>query len=129
MNLTTSFVALSAERSNLDAETNAGRHRLMLGQLLELGIPFTVVKGVYHGVEERSVLIPGGLLHVAILLAAKYDQECVLAVAADRTAELISRDGKRTPIGKWRRVGKVGKLAKLPDACTIARDGSVYVAA
>lgn len=96
---------ISAELSSLKASENKARTLILVREMLELGLDFVAVKGVYKGVAERSfVVFEHGMPTGWILdTMRKFGQESILAIESDNKATLVYADGSAECLGKFQR--------------------------
>ena len=135
MNIHTPFYILSAERSNISQEFNAARTRQLAEQLTARGLDFAPVTGSYQGATESLfIVLDDADAHGDTLaqLARRYGQESILAVDANRNAELIyinqgigGNDTLRAePIGRWAAIS--AERAPEFDGWTLDARGNYY---
>lgn len=96
---------ISAERYNLSKDENKARSLAFLQELLDLGLTFVSVKGVYKGVEEQSFIVnahgmPTGWIQRKM---RELDQESILVIENDNQATLVYADGAVVSLGKFQR--------------------------
>lgn len=99
------FYIISAERFNLSVEDNKARTLGLVKDMLELGLSFTAVQGVYKGTAEQSFIVfahgvPDGWMMAKM---RELDQESILAVEVGNGANLVYADGGTEYIGKFQR--------------------------
>lgn len=92
MNGNTPFVIFSVDKTNLSAEHNAERQKLVERQLYVRDLPFKKVQGSYKGVRETAYVVPldqQGIEDGVLTLARRYGQESVLQVDFNGYAMLL----------------------------------------
>lgn len=88
-------------------------------------IPFKYITGHYKGVEEQSFLLIGNHETIVKELCIKYNQECYLDSACDRTTELVYlKPSKREFIGTMKHITR--DHAKTLDTYTKLDNGLYY---
>ena len=98
------YTFISAERAGLSREENNKRTKALRRYLLNQGLEFVDVCGVYCGVEEMSFRISGRFPE-AQDAAEYFEQESYLFVDDSDQAYLIyTETGKTEHIGTFRRV-------------------------
>lgn len=108
--LKTNKVFFSVFQANESEWVNQANHEYVLATLYERGITFRVVKGVYKGVAELSILLESNDIskHIdnvstAIELATMYKQESIMSVNHDDSAYLMQvKHGDAFPMGTFR---------------------------
>jgi len=102
------FFILSACRDNLDVNSNHKRTREVYNTLLDLGLDFACVTGVYKGTQGSSFMVfdnESQEVRANIELLCKlYDQECYLERDKDNEGYLVYPNGSRESIGVPREV-------------------------
>ncbi len=132
MNTFVPFYILSAETDIHNSGENAYRHAMLWRQLCNAGLATAACKGVYKKRAEQSILVidenPSidATFDTVLRLAATYAQQTVLAVDANRNANLVPTDGKRGSqwIGKF--VSVTEEVAKASGDYT-ERAGNFFV--
>lgn len=123
MNIEIPFFILSAETDIHTTNENAYRHGMLARQLRKAGFAIAVCTGVYGGRAERSILVIDETPHVddcfnAVLRFARtYAQRTVLAVDANRNANLVPTDEREG--AKW--IGRFVSVTK-----DVALEGGDY---
>lgn len=95
------FFIFSANSHGLKTNENHVRTREAYNTLLDLGLNFTCVTGVYKGVTEASFFVydsEGARENIATLCKL-YGQECYLERDLDNEGYLIDGEGIKTSIG------------------------------
>ena len=132
MNTEIPFFILSAETDIHNVNENAYRTGMLARQLRKAGLATAVCQGVYKGRAEKSILVIDETPHVddcfniVLRLAATYAQETVLAVDANRNANLVFTDGERGSQWIGRFISVTEKVAKAAGDYT-ERAGRYYV--
>lgn len=95
------FYIFSANLSNLSTKDNHLRTREAYNTLLDLGLDFACVTGVFKGVTESSFLIFDGdnVESNVKTLSGLYNQECYLVRDRDNEGYLVNNEGVRESIG------------------------------
>lgn len=121
MNTQQSIVILSAESSNLDRYSNHERTSKLRSRLLEMGLPFDGVTGVYKGTKEVAFLVVTNDVDKMKKLAKEFNQEAILSSDANRMSVLhsVNKD-VAIELGKMRQI--TSDDAKLLDNYTIVND-------
>ena len=123
------FSVLSAELSTLTAEENANLTDALQLRLQVSGFQFGPVEGCYKGTREAAfaVITPTYLDRMTVdSLARKYQQESVLHVDSDRTAQLFFLDtGTHGDAQRWAQVTEDHATAR--DAWTRDQFGNYYM--
>ena len=110
------FIIFSVFQTTLGELENTNNHLDAAQYLRNAGIKSKQVHGVYtherHGskVQELSILVCQSALPKVILLAQRYNQESLLIVNADRSAQLRFADGSLLPVGQWQVTTKEGAM-------------------
>lgn len=132
MNTETPFFIFSAETDIHSTNENAYRTGMLNRQLRKLGFAVAKCRGVCKGRAEASVLVIDETPHnddcfnAVLRLARTYAQKTVLAVDANRNANLVYTDETRGSewIGRFIPVTK--EVAEAQDSYT-ERVGRYYV--
>lgn len=132
MNTETPFVVLSAFKQSAVPDTNAHRHRELLGLIRDFHLTAVEVEGCYHGILERSILVflpegdSGYDYDNVRAMARAFNQESIVYVDANRYAYLDWLDWHDTEeLGKW---GPVPD-GPLPSSWTRTQDGRLWTTA
>lgn len=96
---------ISAERYNLTVEENKARTLAFVQEMLDLGLTFVAVQGVYKGTSEQSFIVnahgmPTGWIRRKM---RELDQESILVIEKDNSATLVYADGAAESLGKFQR--------------------------
>lgn len=99
------FYIISAERFNLSVEDNKARTLGLVKDMLDLGLCFTAVQGVYKGTSEQSFIVFAHDMPEGWIMAKmrELDQESILAVEQGNGASLVYADGGTEYLGKFQR--------------------------
>ena len=120
MNTFEPVVIISAENAAADRYTNQERTSQLRSRLLQLGLPFDGISGVFKGKEEIQFLVVTKDLELMKKLAKEFSQNAILSCDANRTATLHFSNGIEKNVGKLKQVTK--EDTKTLDAFTIVRD-------
>jgi hypothetical protein len=97
------FFILSAHRDNLDVNSNHQRTREVYNTLLDLGLDFACVTGVYKGSKEASFMIFDNesqeVRANVELLCKLYNQECYLERDKDNEGYLVYPNATKESLG------------------------------
>lgn len=96
---------ISAERYDLTVEENKARTLAFVQEMLDLGLTFVAVRGVYKGTSEQSFIVnaygmPTGWIQHKM---RELDQESILVIEQDNSATLVYADGAEEYLGKFQR--------------------------
>jgi hypothetical protein len=97
---------LSAERSNLDRYENQDRTARLRNRLLQLGLGFEGVTGVYKGTKEVAFMVVTSDFDAMRKLAAEFEQEAIMTSDANRMSTLHFASGEKMELGKLRQIDK-----------------------
>lgn len=122
MNTFQPIVIISAELPNSDRYLNQDRTNRLRSRLLEMGLPFDGVKGVYKGTTENSFLVVTQDVEAMKKLAREFSQEAILSSDANRNSTLHFTKGEDVAVGKLKQVSK--EEAMLLDNYTIVCDNN-----
>ncbi len=131
MNTEIPFFILSAETDIHSTNENAYRHSMLKRQLQRAGLATAVCQGVYKGRAEKSILVidenpsVDDCFNAVLRLAQTYAQQTVLAVDANRNANLVFTDERRGSQWIGRFIGVTEDVAKAGDYTE--RAGKFYV--
>ena len=131
MNTETPFFILSAETDIHTTNENAYRTGMLNRQLRAAGLATAKCRGVYKGRAEKSILVidetpnVDDCFNIVLRLAATYAQETVLAVDANRNANLVFTDESRGSQWIGRFITVTEDVAKAGDYTE--RAGRYYV--
>lgn len=104
------YTFISAERATLTETENKRRTYTLERYLVNSGLSYDVVCGVYCGVAEMSFRVHGHFPD-ALAVADYFNQESILVVYPDDSAVLYYTDGRQSQsIGKFREVPEVEAL-------------------
>jgi hypothetical protein len=106
MNIQKPFYILSAFTEDSTDEVNGENTSILETQLSRQGWGVKPVTGKYNNEFEISYLVTGADEESILRFAKLYNQECVLAVDANRHAELLYVDGTREGLGLFECVDK-----------------------
>jgi len=99
------FFLFSASHYDESAERNQVATEHVRSRLAANGIGYKEVVGVYQREREKRFLVHGDhSVFVMFVAFDLYNQESVLYVRADRTANLIYQSGKTEEVGVWQQV-------------------------
>jgi hypothetical protein len=103
------FYIVSAERFERTAEENREATKALFNWLHEMGLPNKMVEGFYGTTPEVSALVVGneydGTESRVFELARFNNQESVLVVHEDRSAELVFTNGEDSiDLGRWNEI-------------------------
>ena len=103
------LVFISAENSSDTVQTNRAMTERLKDNLMQMGLEFQEMIGVYKGLLERSfMVIPKRDLEIDGLkaIARTYEQESILIVSRDRRARLcyVATDTSEYLPGEFKRV-------------------------
>ena len=132
MNTFIPFYILSAETDIHSSGENAYRHAMLWRQLHTAGLAIAACQGVYKKRAENSILVIDenasidDTFNTVLRLAATYAQQTVLAVDANRNANLVFTDESRGSQWIGRFVGVPEEMAKAAGDYT-ERAGNFYV--
>jgi hypothetical protein len=90
---------VSTHRQENDELTNNLNTAHELGSLASRGIGNKLVKGVFNGVAEDSILITDR--DEAMRIMTEYNQDCILEIGSDRSAFFIYPNGNARYQGTW----------------------------
>lgn len=90
---------VSTHRQENDELTNDLNTAHELATLAQRGIGNKLVKGVFNGVEEKSIVLTDR--DEAMRIMADYNQDCILEIGADRSAFFIYPNGNARYQGTW----------------------------
>ena len=132
MNTEIPFFILSAHTDIHTKNENAYRHGMLARQLRKAGFATAVCTGVYEGRAEKSILVIDetprlvDCFNAVMRLARTYAQTTVLAVDANRNANLVPTDAREC--AKWiGRFVSVTKEIALEGGDYTCRAGRYYV--
>jgi hypothetical protein len=106
MNTFSPIVFISAELSNLDRYANQDRTARMRNRLLQMGLGFEGVTGVYKGTKEVAFLVVTQDFDAMRKLAAEFEQEAIMTSDANRMSTLHFASGEKMELGKLRQIEK-----------------------
>jgi hypothetical protein len=122
MNTLAPIVIISAEIANSDRYLNQDRTNRLRNRLLEMGLAFDGVTGVYKGVTENAFLVVTKDVEAMKKLAREFSQERILSSDANRMSTLHFIKGEDMSLGKLKQVTK--EEAQALDNYTIVRDNN-----
>ena len=94
------IIIFSVFQSHLSHGENLNNHKHTLVQLSRDNIGHKVVKGVYNGDSELSIIVDQKHVDHILRLAKTYNQESILFSDQSRNSELVYiKTGKREPLG------------------------------
>lgn len=127
---TAHYIIFSVDLTKDTPEDRATKRNFTLGQMLNYGVLFQVVQGVYKNTSEQSYMVRlptfgspeyHATLARVIGLARGAKQESILYIHNDLHTELMMLEAKETiPLGTFSEVDKVEALSH--DAYTIIGD-------
>lgn len=104
MNYDNRFFIISAELAHLDKDANIKRTATLKADLTKTGLAFKESSGSYAGSLERSFIVveySEPLQNKMMMLAADYNQECILRRDVSGACSLIFHDGGEQYVGEW----------------------------
>ncbi len=117
---------ISAERFNKTKEENQANNAALEYSLMNLGLHYEKVKGMYKGSEENSFMILGIINNTDMTrikgLATIFEQDSILTIDHNRNATLVYMSGVLEILGKWTKVNSVKGL----DGYTVLDDGTTF---
>ena len=132
MNTEIPFFILSAETDIHSTNENAYRTGMLNRQVRKLGLATAKCRGVYKGRAEASILVIDETPHnddcfnAVLRLARTYAQKSILAVDANRNANLVYTDERRGSESLGRFISVPKEVAKAQESYT-ERAGRYYV--
>jgi hypothetical protein len=106
MNTFQPIVIISAELANSDRYLNQDRTNRLRSRLLEMGLAFDGVKGVYKGVTENSFMVVTSDVEAMKKLAREFSQESILSSDANRNTTIHFTKGEDVAVGRLKQVTK-----------------------
>jgi hypothetical protein len=106
MNTMLPVVLISAELSSADRYMNQDRTSRLRSRLIELGLPFDGVTGVYKGTKEVAFLVVTSDVEQMQKLAREFSQEAILSSDANRMSTLHFSNGYAKTVGKLKQITK-----------------------
>lgn len=119
---------ISAERSDLFAETNAKRTQSLKDELDTAGLAYKFVEGVYKGTREETFCIADTgapqLRDFVLHTASVFGQECILYRDSQGLAWFLYPDGRELLMGAL--VSRDKETALRQDGYTYDYDNGTY---